>query len=152
MAELDPKASVVQIVSQHVVRQAFSPRHVEEKVVSMLTATAESAEALAHLPRQLSNTLDMLDRGEVSVVGDLRVPANALATLYAACGRIALAMISAGLFMGSSILCTTTMEPRFLGVPVLGVLGYVGALVLGVYVIYRTLLSRHQMRNDEKLS
>lgn len=152
MAELDPKASVVQIVSQHVVRQAFSPRHVEEKVVSMLTATAESAEALAHLPRQLSNTLDMLDRGEVSVVGDLRVPANALATLYAACGRIALAMISAGLFMGSSILCTTTMEPRFLGVPVLGVLGYVGALVLGVYVIYRTLLSRHQMRNDEKLN
>jgi len=37
-------------------------------------------------------------------------------------------------------------------VPVLGVLGYVGALVLGVYVIYRTLLSRHQMRNDEKLN
>ena len=152
MASLDPNANVVQIVSRHVVRQTFSPRHLEGRAVSLLTATAESAEALTRLPRQLSNTLDMLDRGEVSVVGDLRVPANALATLYAACGRIALAMISAGLFMGSSILCTTTMEPRFLGVPVLGVLGYVGALVLGVYVIYRTLLSRHQMRNDEKLS
>ena len=152
MASLDPNANVVQIVSRHVVRQTFSPRHLEGRAVSLLTATAESAEALTRLPRQLSNTLDMLDRGEVSVVGDLRVPANALATLYAACGRIALAMISAGLFMGSSILCTTTMEPRFMGVPVLGVLGYVGALVLGVYVIYRTLLSRHQMRNDEKLN
>ncbi len=152
MASLDPNANVVQIVSRHVVRQTFSPRHLEGRAVSLLTATAESAEALTRLPRQLSNTLDMLDRGEVSVVGDLRVPANALATLYAACGRIALAMISAGLFMGSSILCTTTMEPRFMGVPVLGVLGYVGALVLGVYVIYRTLLSRHQMRNDERLS
>lgn len=152
MATLDPQAQVMQIVTKHVVSQSLTAQHLEGRAVSLLTATAESAEAMTRLPRQLSNTLDMLDRGELSVVGDLRVPTDALATLYAACGRIALAMISAGLFMGSSILCTTNMEPRFLEVPVLGVLGYLGALVLGVYVIYRTLLSRHQVRNDEKLS
>ena len=151
MASLDPSANVVRIVMRHVLRQSFSPSHVGARAVSLLTASAESAEAVARLPRQLSDTLDMLGRGEVGVVGDLRVPSSVLATLYAASGRVALAMISAGLFVGSSILCTTSMQPRILEVPVLGALGYVGALVLGVYVIYRTLLSRHQMRNDEEL-
>lgn len=151
MAAIDPDANVVQIVSKHVVRQSLSPHHIEERVVSLLTASAESAEAMTRLPRQVSNAVEMLNRGELSVTADLKVPANALATLYAVCGRIALAMISAGLFMGSSILCTTNMEPRILEVPVLGALGYLGALVLGVYVIYRTLASRHRMRNDEEL-
>ncbi len=151
MAAIDPDANVVQIVSKHVVRQSLSPHHIEERVVSLLTASAESAEAMTRLPRQVSNAVEMLNRGELSVTADLKVPVNALATLYAVCGRIALAMISAGLFMGSSILCTTHMEPRILEVPVLGALGYLGALVLGVYVIYRTLASRHRMRNDEEL-
>ena len=151
MAAIDPDANVVQIVSKHVVRQSLSPHHIEERVVSLLTASAESAEAMTRLPRQVSNAVEMLNRGELSVTADMKVPANALATLYAVCGRIALAMISAGLFMGSSILCTTNMEPRILEVPVLGALGYLGALVLGVYVIYRTLASRHRMRNDEEL-
>ncbi|MCI2241042.1 ABC1 kinase family protein [Adlercreutzia faecimuris] len=151
MAAIDPGANVVQIVSKHVVRQSLSPHHIEERVVSLLTASAESAEAMTRLPRQVSNAVEMLNRGELSVTADMKVPANALATLYAVCGRIALAMISAGLFMGSSILCTTNMEPRILEVPVLGALGYLGALVLGVYVIYRTLASRHRMRNDEEL-
>jgi ubiquinone biosynthesis protein len=58
-------------------------------------------------------------------------------------------MISMGLFLGSSILCTTNMQPRFLEVPVLGVLGYIGAFVLGVYVIVLTLKNRHNLKNNQ---
>ena len=43
------------------------------------------------------------------------------------------------------------MQPQLLGVPLLGILGYLGAFVLGVYVIWRVLLTRHQQRNDEKV-
>ena len=93
----------------------------------------------------------MLDRGQLKVNAGLGVPDSMLATLYAISGRIALAMISAGLFIGSSVLCTTNMEPRILEVPLLGALGYVGAFVLGAYVIWRTLVTRHQQRNDERV-
>ena len=94
------------------------------------------------LPRQVSNAVDMLERGESALKGNVEVSTNVLATVYASVGRISLALISVGLFLGSSILCTTNMEPRFLEVPVLGVLGYVGAFVLGVYVIVATFRSR----------
>lgn len=59
--------------------------------------------------------------------------------------------VPAGLFIGSSLLATTNMHPQFLGVPLLGVLGYVGAFVLGAYVVWRNLVIRHRQKNEEKL-
>lgn len=48
-----------------------------------------------------------------------------------------LGMITAGLFVGSSLLCTTSMEPRVLGIPLIGFLGYVGALILSIYIVVK---------------
>jgi len=93
----------------------------------------------------------MLERGEVALTGKVEVSTSLLATVYAVVGRISLALVSVGLFLGSSILCTTNMEPKLLEVPVLGVLGYLGAFVLGVYVIVQTFRSRHRMKNHQRL-
>ena len=78
------------------------------------------------MPTQASHTLDMIDRGQVRVGADLGIPIDAIAALYSVSGTVAMALISAGLFIGSSLLATTNMHPQFLGVPLLGVLGYVG--------------------------
>ncbi len=150
LAEIAPNTNVLKVISDHVLKSEFNPTHIRSQAIELMGMTAESAEAMVRLPRQISDTLDMLDRGEVSVVGDMKFPSNALATLYAVAGRLSLAIIAAGLILGSSILCTTSMEPKFLGVPILGVLGFIGAFVLSIYVIVRTLQSRHKMANDLK--
>lgn len=151
LAEIAPDTNVLKVVSTHVLKQEFSPDHVRSRLIGLAGATAESAAAATRLPRQVSDTLDMLGRGELTVVGDMRFPEDALATAYAVAGRLSLAIIAVGLFLGSSILCTTAMEPRILGVPLLGVFGFVGAFVLSVYVIVRTMQSRHEMKNNEEL-
>ncbi len=150
MEHLAPSLNVLQIVSEHVIVQSLSPEHLEMRALEMLTSTAESAEALVKLPRQMSNTLDMLDRGEIALKGSIDASTDVLATVHASVGRLSLALISMGLFLGSSILCTTNMEPRLLEVPVLGVLGYIGAFVLGVYVIVQTFRTRHFLKEGRK--
>ncbi len=149
--EMAPSLNVLDVVSEHVIAQSLNPHHVEKRAIELLTSTAESAEAMTKLPRQLLNTIEMLDRGELALKGNVEVSTNVLATIYASVGRISLALISMGLFLGSSILCTTNMEPKFLEVPVLGVLGYLGAFILGVYVIVQTFRSRHRMKNNQTL-
>lgn len=151
LAEIAPSASVVGIVSDHLKRQLYSLDAIAGKARDVASAGAASAEAAVHLPTQLSHTLAMLNRGQVKVGADLQVPRDAVAALYSVSGTIALALISAGLFIGSSMLATTSMEPKFLEVPLLGVLGYAGAFVLGVYVIWRALVTRHQQRNNEEV-
>ena len=150
IAQVAPDISVIEIVSKHVIAQQADPKFLATQLIELATTSAASAEALAKLPTQLSNTLEMLDRGQIKVNGDIEVSSRILATAYASVGRISLALLSAGLFLGSSILCTTAMQPQLLGVPLLGVLGYVGAFVLGAYTVFHILVSRHRLLNNEE--
>lgn len=150
IAQVAPDISVIEIVSKHVIAQQADPKFLATQLIDLATTSAASAEALAKLPTQLSNTLEMLDRGQIKVNGDIEVSSRILATAYALVGRISLALLSAGLFLGSSILCTTAMQPQLLGVPLLGVLGYVGAFVLGAYTVFHILVSRHRLLNNEE--
>lgn len=150
IAQVAPDISVIEIVSKHVIAQQADPKFLATQLIDLATTSAASAEALAKLPTQLSNTLEMIDRGQIKVNGDIDVSSRILATAYAAVGRISLATLSAGLFLGSSILCTTAMQPQVLGVPVLGVLGYLGAFVLGAYTVFHILVSRHRLLNNEE--
>ena len=150
IAQVAPDISVIEIVSKHVIAQQADPKFLATQLIDLTTTSAASAEALAKLPTQLSNTLEMLDRGQIKVNGDIEVSSRILATAYASVGRISLATLSAGLFLGSSILCTTAMQPQLLGVPLLGVLGYVGAFVLGAYTVFHILVSRHRLLNNEE--
>ena len=149
---MSPSTNVMKIVSESVLRESFTPRHIEMKAVELSSATLNSIEAMTKIPSQMLNTMEMLDRGEITLKGEVKASEDILVTLYASVGRISLAIISVGLFLGSSILCTTNMEPKLLEVPVLGVLGYLGAFVLGIYVIVQTFRSRHKIRNKEKLN
>lgn len=150
IAQVAPDISVIEIVSKHVIAQQADPKFLATQLIDLATTSAASAEALAKLPTQLSNTLEMLDRGQIKVNGDIEVSSRILATAYASVGRISLALLSAGLFLGSSILCTTAMQPQLLGVPLLGVLGYAGAFVLGAYTVFHILVSRHRLLNNEE--
>lgn len=147
--DVAPSTSVVNIISRHVKRRMLDPHYIASRAKDFVVSGVHSVEASAKLPSQISNTLEMLNRGEIKVVADIKTRKGLLASLSTIAGRIGLAMISAGLFIGSSILCNTQLKPEFLGVPLLGFLGFVGAFVLGVYVIWETIVSRHKQLNDQ---
>ena len=151
LVDVSPRASVVQIISEHVKRQFFNLDALGTKARKLVSDSASSTEAFVRLPTQVSQTLDMLNRGQVSVGANLKMPRDLVAALYSVSGTVSLALISAGLFVGSSLIAQTNMQPKILEVPLLGVIGYLGAFVLGVYVIWRTLITRHQQRNDKKV-
>jgi ubiquinone biosynthesis protein len=151
LEKLSPTTNLVKIVGQHVITQSLDAQHVKLRTIEMLTSAGGSVEALVKLPAQLSSTVDMLNQGQMTVKMDMSLKDEVLGAIYTSFGRFALALISAGLFLGSSILCTTNMQPRILEVPVLGVLGYIGALILGVYVILLTFRARHRLKNHQTM-
>lgn len=137
--EIAPNTSVMGIVSQYVIKQAFNVKKASSKAMEVGFSLAESAEAASKIPVQISNTFDMLERGEITVRSDMQIPDTTLSMFRSVVGIISLALISAGLFIGSSFICLTNMEPKILEVPLLGFLGFIGAFILGVYVIWKVI-------------
>ncbi|WP_143412178.1 ABC1 kinase family protein [Arabiibacter massiliensis] len=151
LVDIAPDTSVIDIISDHVKRRERTLESVETKARELLSTALSSGEAAVRLPTQASHTLDMVNRGQVTFGADLGIPTDALAALYSVSGTVAMALISAGLFVGSSLIAQTNMHPQFLGVPFLGIFGYVGAFVLAAYVVWRNLLIRHRQKNEERL-
>lgn len=151
VADLSPTTNIVQIVSDHIQQKTLTLDAMLQKMKELGIQTAHSIDAGTKLPTQLSHTLDMLNEGEISVGADVNVPKRVTSMAYSLTGYLAFALISAGLFIGSSIVCTTHMQPEFLGVPFLGVAGYVSAFVLGAYVVWQMFSARHKTRNDEDI-
>ena len=149
--DIAPQTNLIEIVSQHVIQQSLSPDHIAHRSAELFNASVRSAEASVKLPAYVMNTLDMLNRGELSVTTDMNLSTDALATIYASVGRLSLALISVGLFLGSSLLCTTNMEPKIFEVPLLGFISFIVAFILGLYVIVVTFKSRHAMKNNKKV-
>ncbi len=151
IAEISPHESILAIVTEHVRKYELSKEHIEAKLRETVSNMLGSAEASVKIPEQIEHSLDMLNRGEITLNGDMKIPQSFTQALYSIAGTLGLALIAMGLFIGSSIVCTTSMSPKLLGVPLLGVLGYIGAFVLSAYVVCRHLLIRHKQKNHEKL-
>ena len=137
LTDIAPDVKVLDIVTAHVKAQLGTPDSMLKKAEELAATTADSTSAAAKLPRQASNTLTMLNRGQLKVNTDVQLPTDFMEQLTNIVGTMSVSLISAGLFVGSSILCTTNLQPKFAEVPVLGVLGYLGAFALSVYTLHR---------------
>lgn len=82
------------------------------------------------LPEQISDILRMTMSGQTKVNLDLTGSEEPLRRMDRMMNKLIIGMISSALLLGSSILCTTQMSPRIMEMPLLGVFGYLAALIL----------------------
>lgn len=82
------------------------------------------------LPEQISDILKMTLSGQTKVNLDMTGSQEPLQKLDSMINKMIMAIISAALLLGSSTICTTQMEPKIMEIPLLGVLGYLAAMVL----------------------
>lgn len=82
------------------------------------------------LPEQISDMLKMTLSGQTKVNLDVTGSQEPLQRLDKMINKMITAIISAALLLGSSTICTTQMTPKIMEIPLLGVLGYLAAIIL----------------------
>lgn len=82
------------------------------------------------LPEQISDILRMTMSGQTKVNLDLTGSEEPLNRLDGMINKLVFGILGAALLLGSSVISTTQMTPKILEIPLLGVLGYLAALVL----------------------
>ncbi|MDK2957066.1 MAG: ubiquinone biosynthesis protein [Desulfovibrionales bacterium] len=139
---LDPNLNVVDEASPFVrrlVRSRYSPS-------SLLGSLRRSLSGLLglhrELPQRMERIINKVERGELTIrfqhenLGGLRQ------TMENVSNRLALALIIAALFVGSSMLIQSGVGPDILGYPALGVIGYFISGILGLWIVILILRRR----------
>lgn len=137
LLSLTPEISILKVVQDYIVDaryKRFDPfKQVEERTVAAVSAMDRTVE----LPVRAANVLDMAEKGRLKIGLDLTDADRPMEKLGSIVDRLSLAIITAGLFIGSSTIYAAGMQPQLFGVPIIGFLGYMGAAVLSVYIIMR---------------
>ena len=82
------------------------------------------------LPEQISDILKMTMSGQTKVNLDLTGSEEPLQRIDLMINKLVIGIISSALLLGSSVICTTQMTPKIMEIPLLGVFGYLAALIL----------------------
>ena len=82
------------------------------------------------LPEQISDILKMTMSGQTKVNLDITGSEEPIRRIDTMVNKLILGLISSALLLASSVICTTQMTPRIMEMPLVGLLGYLAALVL----------------------
>ncbi len=132
---LIPNDSMVSIINDHIMRTKDVQTELKNALQDLALSTRAAGQGALDSAKYCGEVLKMLTRGQVKLNMEMLGSEAPMKSLSAIVNRLTLGIIIAGLFIGSSMVALSTMEPRVLGVPVLSFLGYVGAFVLSVWVV-----------------
>jgi ubiquinone biosynthesis protein len=141
--DLDPETSMVELVQPRVralMRDKVSP---ERLVHQALTGAYHVATMLEQAPRQLRQLARKINRGRLQIVFRHENLDRFITELDRSSNRIAFSAIVASIILGSSVLMQAHVKPLIPGtdIPLLGMLGYVVAGLLGVWLVFAILRS-----------
>ncbi|MFT3760626.1 ABC1 kinase family protein [Thauera sp.] len=96
---------------------------------------------LASLPQDLSRLLRLARRGRLEIHIDVPHLKRLGDQLDRAANRLVLGIVVAALIVGSSIVMTVPGGPTLMGLPVFGLVGFLGAMIGGIWLLFSILRS-----------
>ena len=96
----------------------------------------------ARIPAELSSALHQINKGRLKVNLEVMDSFQPLSLIDKMVNKLIVCIVAAALLIGSSLICTTEMTPRIFGIPALGFMGYIAAVLLGVWMLFHTHVKR----------
>lgn len=139
--QLDPDFDMIRYSKpfvQRMIRQRYNPYRLLKQSKKL---TAETLDLLATMPKELKQIISMIRRGELKVEFEHYGLENLIAELDRSSNRIALSLVLAALIVGSSLIMLTRTGPLYMDVPVFGLIGYLIAGLMGLWLAWAILRS-----------
>jgi ubiquinone biosynthesis protein len=119
-------------IIEEVLHEHYSPANVARR---MQHSMAETIKVLGALPSDLSRLMRAVRRGRIEVALDIQSLKDVGYRLDRAASRLTLGVVTAALIIGSAIVLNVQSDREAFGLPLFGLLGFVGAALGGVWLL-----------------
>ncbi len=136
-----PGSSMIEILRDHIKAHESIGTLLGDESKLLARETRLATHGMLGAASEAGLLVRMATRGQLRVGVDMSGDEDMFSGLSHVADRLAMAIIVAGLFIGSSVVYFARIQPVIFGIPVIGFVGYVAALVLAVFVI-RDILKR----------
>ena len=139
--KLDPSFDMVGLskpFAEELVRQKYSPRKIAREIINFSELFYNFATSL---PKELTVIIDKVKKGTLRIEFEHRGLEHLISEMDKVSNRIAFSVIIAALIVGSSIIMQTNKGPLLFEFPIFGIIGYVIAGIMGLWLVIAILRS-----------
>ncbi|MGE4548500.1 MAG: ABC1 kinase family protein [Intestinibacillus sp.] len=136
LAVISPEVNLIQIMANRLSSEMLREFDLKHELRVGAQRLYESGRKAIDIPAQMSDLLRMGIRGQAKLNLELLGSEQPLSSIDRMVNKIIKCIFSAALLIGSCMLCTTDMKPRILEIPLLGLLGFAAALLIGAWVLW----------------
>lgn len=136
LSRISPTINFVRIFSGHMAGGGMRQTDWIHELRDACLQLANTVKKAANIPSYLADVLKMTVKGQTKVNLELTGAEEPLRKVDRMVDKLVLAIITCGLLVGSSLICTTDMQGKLFGIPALGAVGYLLAILLGLRLLY----------------
>lgn len=134
--ELDPELNAIEEskpMVRAILRDRWDPRRImADSILNFRTVS----QTLKDVPTQLHQILDELRQGKLRIEFEHVHLERLILMLDTASNRVAASLVIAALIIGSSIIMHADRGPVFMEFPLIGIIGYVAAGLIGLWLLF----------------
>lgn len=135
---LAPQTNIIAIAAAHMASPLLKSIDFKKELRNGGRKFYEAGNKVFDLPVQLSDVLRMALKGQLKLNLEVMGSNEPLATIDEMVNKMVVTIVAASLLVGSSLICTTDMTPKIFGIPMLGFIGFLGAIVLGIWMLFHS--------------
>jgi len=139
---LHPDFDMVSEVRPYISRLMYRRYDPRRRFRDLLNVFDDFSNLVEELPQGLRDTLRRINAGELRIQFEHRNLEKLIKEFNQSSNRISSAVIIAALIIGSSLVMQVPSGPNFFGFPLLGILGYLVASVLGLILLWNIFRSK----------
>lgn len=142
LADIAPEINMVQIATAHMSGEFFQRLDLKKELKSSGRSAIKSLRKALDIPSLITDIMNTYLKGQSKVNLELQASDELAKLLRRLVRNIVMGLWVMALLISSSIICTTDMTPKILGIPAIGAFGYMMAFVIVMYVFVKHILSR----------
>lgn len=142
LAEISPELNLVQIAAARLKSSIWEAGSWKKELKSQGKSLYRSIRKAIDIPSLMTDVLQGYMKGQTRIKLDLHASDDLAWLLRKLIRNIVTGLWVMALLISSSIICTTDMYPKLWGIPALGVLGYLCAVIIVLYVVINHFISK----------
>ena len=146
LAVISPDINMMQIAVNRYTEDFLKNINWKSEFQKQARTVYRSVNKGVEIPGLVTDILKEHLEGQSVVNIDLHSSEDLTNIISAAIRNIVVGVCVAALLIASSVICTTDMTPKILGIPVLGFAGYAFAMVVSIFLTVRYLWSKRKKR------
>lgn len=142
LSEISPEINMMEIAADRVREDWLKSLDWKEEAGKISRRLYRSASKGVELPSLVTDAVKEYLKGQGRMNLKLDTTEDLSQLVWSSVRNMVIGLCIVALLISSSILCTTTMKPRVLGIPLLGAIGYFIAVSSTVYLLLRYLIRK----------